>query len=369
MFDEIKVDIFKLCDLKDQNTTLVIDCDTLIFNAAVVAQETSIEVRHKATYPKTKDVKIFKNRTEFRGRTNSIGAGSYLDDLNTKRRIKGKREFQEDEFEIIDTQTKRLSLDKAKELLDLSIEKIKSHIGLHNAILLVGEGDNFRHSLQMPLQYKSSRLEVMQPLYRKALKEYIKDKDNVIVCKGIEADDYLSIYGYEGYLHYKKTGKFNYIVSGTDKDAFQTPSLYFYYQKKNSSFTQNEPFLIDDGLGDLDMIKGQVKGYGFKWLMAQTIMGDWGTDCFSPIKHFNICFSDKDTYKLLEPCKTKKECLKAVTDQYNNWFPSGVRFTNFDGEEVSMTPIEWANHIFLCAYMKRSFDDKTDFLSLCKEYL
>uniref|UniRef100_A0AAU8HZL6 Exonuclease n=1 Tax=Klebsiella phage FKP3 TaxID=3231233 RepID=A0AAU8HZL6_9CAUD len=223
----------------------------------------------------------------------------------------------------------------------------------------------------MPTEYKSERSEI-KPLQLSETKNYLVEQHNGDVVTGIEADDELEKFGFTGYLDYRKTGKFSYIVCSIDKDSLSTPSLLFNFYKEDGVFKTPQIILIDDSIGDIWVVekskKKEVKGWGSYWLAYQMLMGD-KTDSIRPYQDFDIKFGDMTCYKLISQCKTQAELFQTVKDQYYEWFPTGVTFTSFDGVDVYLTTDEWLEIIFQLVYMKRWDKDETTFESMLQSYI
>jgi len=135
-------------------------------------------------------------------------------------------------------------------------------------------------------------------------------------------------------------------------------------------FKHSIPIFVDDGVGHLFLEKGKVKGQGHKLLCHQLIFGD-SSDGVTPYQPFKkalkINFGETASYKLLAPLQTKKECLEAVISKYKEWFPDGVKFTNWDGKEIELTCGQWLDIIYKMVHMKLSEDDQSSIMRLIKE--
>lgn len=223
----------------------------------------------------------------------------------------------------------------------------------------------------MPVEYKSERLDI-KPLQLSETKDYLVEFHNGDVVTVIEADDELEKYGFQGYKDYKRTGKFSYIVVSIDKDSLHTPSILFNFYKEDGLFKNPDIILIDESIGDIWIVdkgkKKEVKGWGSYWLAYQMLMGD-KTDSIRPYQDFDIKFGDITCFNLLSACKTQAELFQTVKDTYYSWFPDGVNFTSWDGEEVHMTTDEWIETIFQLVYMKRWDNDDTTFESMLQSYI
>lgn len=328
-------------------------------------EKRSINVVHKASGT----VKEFSNRTEFWGNKKHEIEG-WLGALNASREKEGKRPFSKEEFEILDVQEVPEKIAFTFQAAKTKIAGIIDHLKLRNYCGVIGVGKTFRHSFAMPKEYKSERSEI-KPLQLSDTKDYLVEQHNGDVVTGIEADDALEIYGFSGYKAYKETGKFSHIVVSIDKDSLSTPSLLFNFYKENGVYKQPYIILIDDSIGDIWIVekskKKEVKGWGSMWLAYQMLMGD-KTDSIRPYQDFNIKFGDITCFNLISKCKTQAELFSTVKEQFHTWFPEGVNFTSWDGQETSLTTDEWIETIFQLVYMKRWENDDTTFESMLKAY-
>lgn len=357
--------------------TLVIDPDTLAFDASSVCEERKVLVKRKG-----KDwEKVFKNKSEFKGRARSeakMKEGDFLYDWNVYRESINKPPLHWDDFEIETVQELKLDIDMCYRILDKSINAISSHLGVKNVLLLVQDPkvEEFRLKLPLHTKYKGNRDGMSKPLYLSETKAYLRKKPNThVVHASYEADDGISMFGYLGYKNYLKTGKFNYIVATLDKDAYQTPSLLFHYQRSEGFFSYDKPFLIPDlteSVGGLEFKGSDCKGYGFKWLCKQLLTGDWTTDGFSPYHSMGFkrgSFGEKTCYDLLHDKNTPEDLLIAVRDQYLKWFPDGeVRYTSWNNKDMKLHWIDYAEMIFKCAYMRRRPNDPTKLVDLYNRF-
>lgn len=347
---------------------VVLDLDQTCYVAASGSEKLTIIAKHKGSGAE----KSFKNKTEFWG-AKKTAIGGWLHDENTNRQVRAEaagkqfKPFAKEDFEIIEVQTPE-PVENCLHTVKTKIISSLEHIGFENYIGVLGGDNNFRLALPAPEQYKSNREGTLRPVHLKATHEYVIAHHNASVIHNIEADDYLAILGYEGYIHYKNTGKFNYIVASFDKDQRGTPSLIFNTLRakddnKRGYWVHPIPMLIDDSMGEIWMEKGKVCGWGQKFLGYQMLMGDT-TDTIKPYQNFGIKFGDLSAFKVISPCTTEKEMWIAIMNQYKTWFPpadghKGVRFTSWDGREIDFTAGQWASVIYQMVYMKRSMDDRS----------
>lgn len=391
-------------ELVTDDVTLVFDFDTPCFNAASAAETSHMKIIHKASgkevfkekgKPVIRNVRVdnedgsfhfskvdtgevenirFKNITEFWGRKKKAIEG-WLGDLNAQRVSQGKQPYSKEDFDI---QTEYVvgEVSHAIHNLKMKVAAIKEYLGIDRAIYIIGEGENHRHKLPLPIvpekgsphgQYKSGRIDSRRPALLKEVREWaVRSLGAKNAPAGYEADEIVTAYGWKSHLHYKKTGKHTHILVSIDKDAMGTSCLIFNPFINPSSdkkvWEHPYPYLVD-GLGSLYMKNGEVKGEGQIWLLAQMLNGD-SSDFYSPTARLGVTGGHMNTYLRLSPCKTLPEALKAVCDQFKEWFPEGVKFTAWDGSEQDLTWLEWANIIFKCAYMLKGRNDTLTFTKL-----
>lgn len=405
-------------DYVDDDTQLVFDLDTFAYMAASAQEDSVMKVVQISTgleVFKEKDVEIFervcinpesleegytgvksprydkvatgkfkntvfKNKSEFWGRKKKA-LGGYLGDLNTKREADGKTLFTREDFELTTTQVARSehSVGFAINSLKDKIKQVTTHLGIPNTRFkyILGGGDNHRHDLPLPVnpnkpdiledgRYKGQRGE--KPLALEEVREYIvhqlggKDYSG----KGIEADDVINFMALESHKQYLKTGKHKYLIVSLDKDIYSFNGFYFNYYRcsKTKNWKHPVPTLVE-GLGILDMVDGEVKGRGLLFFLVQITLGD-AADNYYPTRHAKIKFGDKMAYNLLHDSTSPKDAIVRVLDQYHEWYPEGTTFTNWRGEETTMTTIEWLETMFTAAYMLKSYEDKTTFADYMK---
>lgn len=351
-------------DLITNDCIVVIDSDQTAYQAAAGAEERSILVTHKASGKQ----KAFKNRTEFYGKTKNT-VGGWLKDQNTNREAKALAAGKEfipwtrDDFTIEDVQTPQ-PLEFCLQTLKMKVTGILNYLGFprERCICVLGGKGNFRDDLVAPQVYKGNREDTLRPIHLKEARQYLVEHFNAKVIDGIEADDYLSKLAYEGFKHYKKTGKFSYIVVSFDKDQKGNPCLLFDPMKDDKTHTWKYPFpmLIDDSMGEVWVEKNKVKGWGRKFFGYQMLCGD-STDNIRPYQDLlpKRSFGDAAALKILAGTNTEKEMWSAIVDQYKTWYPDGVKFTDWKGDNQEMTAGQWASIIFQMLYMKLEDDDKT----------
>lgn len=348
-------------DIVTDDVTVVLDLDQTCYVAAAGAEKRTIIATHKKSGRQME----FKNKTEFWGRQKTV-VGGWLKDQNTNMEAKMAAQGREfvpwtrDDFTITDKQSPE-PVENCLHLLKIKINAILEHMETSNGLGVLGGEGNFRLALPTPEIYKGNREDTVRPMLLAETRAYVQRKYGAIVIDGIEADDYLTMKQYEGWLHYKKTGKFNYIVASFDKDQVQCPGLIFNTMRDASErdWKHPLPWLIDESMGEIWMEKGKVKGWGKKFFGYQMLFGDQ-SDNVKPYQNFDkIRFGETSAFQVISPCASEKDMWSAVVNQYKEWFPDGVEFTDHMGVYRKFTAGQWASVIFQAVYMKRTPQDNT----------
>lgn len=351
-------------DKVTDDCVIALDLDQTCFVSAAGAEKRTIRAIHKASGRE----QVFKNRTAFWGATKKV-VGGWLKDQNTNMEVRAKangREFTpwgRDDFEIIDVQTAE-PVENCLHILKTKINAIFDHLEMSskNGLGVLGGEGNFRLMLPAPERYKGNREDTLRPLLLQETRDYVTKKYNAKVINGIEADDYLSVVAYDGWLNYKKTGKFSTIVASFDKDQKGNPGLVFDTMRDSEEKTWKHPIpmLIDDSMGEIWMENNKVKGWGRKFFGYQMLCGD-SSDNIKPYQGFDIGgrFGDTAAFNLIGHLSDEKAMWQVIIEQYKTWFPEGVEFTSWDEQQVKMTAGQWASVIFQMVYMKKTTNDRT----------
>ncbi|AUR92275.1 coil containing protein [Vibrio phage 1.170.O._10N.261.52.C3] len=364
----------------------VFDYDTPIFQACANMENNYITV----VCEKEGINEEMATRTAFKGRTKKISENSWLGMLNMERDLAGKEPLEVEDFVITDGKRLKMEHDKALEQakvqIYMNLKKVRQQYGISKIKIVLGEGDNFRNELDLVRPYKD-RKESARPLLLKELREWAKTELDCEVASRrldgqmVEADDVTEFYGNIGYMNYRKTGKFNYIVIASDKDAMNNPKLLVNpdchsgeHNPLRGKFKFPQAMLIeasDRSSGDIGMVTKSsgvdFKFYGFKGLMWQSFLSGDGADNYNALSHLphKLGFGDKAAYKALYDCKTAKESLQKSIDVFAELLPKGVQYTSHKGEDLYVDTMTYMNTYFLCAYMMRSYEDSMDFYKLC----
>lgn len=384
-------------------TVIVIDDDSFTYHAAAASQKDEVKIINNITgeeileeYIKKEPIydvdgevvgedeipstRRFKNKTAFYGMGKKV-ISNYLANMNAEREANGEEPYTKEDF-TIEKVTTPLARGIAIRNLESSVNSLRKLTGVDKVVrCIAAEVDtNFRLDLPLPVKYKSCRDHLERPVNLKFLKQYAREYLGSKVIDGMEVDDVIQMYATKAYATFKKEGWIPYLVFTEDKDNLSTISSAIIWnpRKVEGKFVYTSPFLVE-GLGEIWEGKNNtIKGYGFKHLCYQMLFGDPNTDGFSPTKGFGKRFGVKSILSALEDCETGKDCIKAVDEVYDTWFPEGyVEFKDYKGlkgaladedmRDVKLSVEEWKEVIFQCLYMKRSFNDKTTWKSLSKK--
>lgn len=307
-------------------TVAVIDGDIVAYRAAAANEVRSIVATHKVTGQETS----FPHRTAWRAQIQGL--------------------FEENEFDIVDVQTPE-DISHAFHSINMTLKSLKEKCNAITREIYLSGKDNFRDSLPLPvIQYKGNRADMIRPVQLKECRKYLEDSGAIIV-NGREVDDMMAQRQYEGL----QVGHKN-IGCTIDGDAYGTEGWVFNWTK------MEKPILIK-GLGEIhphETIKNDFNGQGRKFFYAQWLLGD-SVDKFKPCQIAGKKFGVVGMLTLLKDCKTDKECVQAVYDQYRKWIPDGsITYKAWDGTEHTKTVIEVMDMYAACAHMKRFEDDVFD---------
>lgn len=316
-------------------TILIVDGDSVAFRAAAVCEARTVNVTHNLTGKS----KIFKTRTEFKNRLTEKHGN--LDNIK--------------DYSFVDVQTPEPvanALQAAKSIMT----KIFTSIEPDDMIVYIGGKDNFREKLPLPSKYKGNRSDMLRPILLDEVKSYVTRKYKAKSPVGIEADDAISIRGYEEL----KKGN-TAIIGSQDKDTFQSEGL------KMFDYTKEKPFIFDiPTIGDIVVKGAECKGAGLKFFAYQLLCGDT-TDNYKPTEACSARFGATSAFKLIQPLVSKAEIVTAIVEKYKEWYPAEVNYVAWDGTEVTTDWQGMLDLYFQCAYMKRSKDDPSDWKLFFKE--
>ncbi len=392
LFKEIQVSGIK--SLISEDCIFYEDYDTPVYRAASMLQEKRIKAICKEDPTIIFDC---KNVTEFKGRkrNDQVADNSVLGIFNVDRELTGKGLLKPSDFDIEEYQKLNGDEDKlletAKIQLLQSMKNTRLQYGIPKIIPVLGQGSSFREEEFTVRMYKGNRTDTLRPILLKKLRQWMVEERGAIDTsnmkhKGgiVECDDIIEVKANEGYQRYRETGKFHIGVISADKDSLNSAKLLVNRDtlpKKNKTDKAKlkfpKPMLIeatDRCTGDVVMISKEngkdFKGYGFKFLMYQAILGEDSADNYSAIRHLGLGlnFGDVAAYRVLKPCTTAKETLQATVDTMAELFPYGVQYVDWKGTEHDVDTMTYMDLYFRIAYMIRRLEDPMDFYKLCKAF-
>ena len=313
----------------------LVDLDTPVYKAAAAVEERGIIVTHSPTGVK----KSFGTRTEFK---DLLKSKDKIDKLS--------------EYEIQDTQEAE-PVENACHILNNHIKFILDSFWCDEVVYMISGKTNFRSELPLPTKYKSNRVG-LKPLLLKQVQTYAWKKYKATVTQNEEPDDMQVWMGYE----ILKRGDVPILCTG-DKDSKAYSGL--------SLFNPDKPEMGVQVIPDLGSIweddKGKVRALGMKQYGLQQLIGD-GTDGFKPTDLCGVKFGEKSALKLLEPCKTEKEDLEVVVQQYQKWYPNPFEYTAWNGAKIESDWKHMLNLYHACCRMKETKDDPLIAYDFYKRY-
>lgn len=292
-------------------TTIAFDYDAVKYQIASVSEKKSIIVTHK----QSGDEQEFDNRTQFYGDWRKK-EGGWLAEKNATR----TSPFLVEEFDIVDRQVAG-PIDHCLRTVKNHIKNVCEKVGATSYYGYVGRGDSWRVEASTILKYKGTRAGTAKPLLLEEVEEYLFKHHGGIEQRGLESDDVLVM---------DCTANPEIILIGYEKDYQGCEVTLF------NPDMMEKPHTIK-GLGELFIDeKGKVRGYGRKFFYWQ-VMGLDGIDNYSANSATTKKWGEKSAYKLLQPCKTDKECWQALVDGYKNLYPEPSVFVGWRGDNIDVT--------------------------------
>jgi hypothetical protein len=315
----------------------IIDVDTLLYNAALAAQEPYVIVKNKQGKEKE-----FRNQTEFFGHY-SKKDGGWLAEQNAKRVAKGLEPISADEYEI--THHVRLVSDGevspeviAKGRFKRSIQAIMEQPWCKDIIICYGRGTNFRHSEAHTQAYKSNRAD--KPLLLKVVTEYMEKRyaDKIVYGDNCESDDVCYSLAYKAWLRSGRNfDNLDVVLCAVDKDAKQCPCDMFNYNAPDQGLTRITPLEAATYLGE-QMLKGDS---------TDTIKG---LPQLPPelCTKYNIrkskTIGDTTATNYLKGCVSPTEVFERVVEAYRAYYGDEKKeFTSFRGEVLRWNWLDYFN--------------------------
>jgi hypothetical protein len=199
------------------------------------------------------------------------------------------------------------SWDLVQSMLHERIGEIEEAVGATApSVLYITEGATFRDQIAVRKPYKGTRV-AKKPWHFDNLTLYMKEVLGAVVCRGIEADDAMTI---------EHVADQSTIVCSRDKDLRQVPGWFYSWELgKQPAFG---PVEIDQA-GSLTLIQAKstqkLTGTGTVYLYSQILTGDSvdnipGLPQCGPVKAYNI----------LSDCKKHVEYVEATCSAYREYY-------------------------------------------------
>lgn len=243
-----------------------------------------------------------------------------------------------------DDMTRDAAFKRCRDRMDAITDQCQAE---HVRSYLTG-ANNFRKDIARYQQYKGNRYDKYgnrikpQPKWLQAVRDFLVDQYDAILCDGQEADDALAI----AQTKCNASKDWHSIISSIDKDLKIVPGLH---HDMNSGFIEEV-----DELGYLSIDKkGKVRGAGLKFFYAQLLMGDaadwipglpkvtpWMKEHFDGITRLGGC-GPKAAYAVIEDAPDEAECLRRVLLCYDSYWNGDHFYVDWQtGEEHRPSGVE-----------------------------
>lgn len=327
-----------------------VDFDTGLFRAAKACQKDFIIVTHKETGWKQR----FDGVSKFYGLGKSKAKG-WIGEQNTIREKQGKSLISVDDFiieecaELVDTG--EVVLKQAMDMIDFMVGRIKKTSEAEDYRLYIGGSCNWRYDAANILPYKGNRKP--KPIFFLEVKEALmkKYKSKIVVVDEEEVDDKLGQIGWQNYLNFRKTGKWEHVLSYIDKDLKMIISPHFNYDKCEDGIEINTP------------------EEAAKWFCLQLLVGDKNTDNIQGLPNLSPDFQTKyelrkcrglgkeTALKILEG-KNIKESFEVVVEAYKSYYgEEKKKLLTFRNEELQYNWLDYLRENGLLLWMRRESNE------------
>lgn len=312
----------------------IIDGDSLAYRAAAATEDRSVMIQH---LPSGRE-KVFKTRTEFK---DSLKAKNF--------------EFVPEDYKFIDIQDPEPETN-AFHIVKLQIDKIYKSLKPDEVRIYIAGGDNFRNFLALPTPYKP-RGDMLRPVNLLSVRNHLVNRFEAqdVSASFLETDDVVTIDSYS------ELAKGNSpVLCSLDKDSGQSDGIYLFDWTK-----ENPTEVLVPLIGELRKEKNAVKGIGLKFLCLQWLAGD-KTDGYCGYDLSNVKYGPTKAMKALVDCKTTQELYDTVVSEFQKLYPEPFEYVTWNGLKVKADFRDMMSLYWSCAYMKRSWDDKSDYLEFWK---
>lgn len=346
----------KLIDVPEEiksKSFVVIDLDYICFKVAAVLEEKSVQIYGTTdTDGEQYLIGTYKNRTEYKK------SEEYIEDYIVKDCQELKKDYKS----------------SMTFLLRKFIEDIRKATNSEEVVLAAGGDTNFRDRILSPQKYKGNRDNVLKPLTLKECKTYAANNYVTIKGQDNEADDIISMFMYRSY--YDRNYKI--VVATPDKDSLQGCG-YLYNPESTKGMASNSVELIEGvgevGLKDLSKRK-KLTFKGRIVLAVQATTGDT-TDNYLPctlykklngIEKQAPLITDTKAYELFKDCKTDKDYLIVLHNQYYEWYRDIKGWEAFTGEYVKGDYIDLMQCYIDYVHMQRWYNDRVDIRKILQNF-
>lgn len=314
-------------------TVGIVDGDWLAYAASFVGEARTIKVTKKDN-GKTFEC---KNRTEFwGGKRKEIGGKLAL--INAKLIEKGKEPYTKEDFLIEDVQTLKEPLPYILHTVKVMLDSALKTTGCTKKEVYLGRGESFRVGRSTVWKYKGNRDNVLRPLLKADVTDYLVRQHAAQIVEDIEADDKIIMQAY---------GTDNVVISH-DKDALGSPVFSFNPQKPELGIQNGNEFgrlYLND--------RGEVKGHGRLFFYFQVGYGDDVDNYKANSGNPAIKWGEKSAYDTLADCKTDKQALQALVNIYQYLYPSRTEIGGWRGNRIEIDASYMLNENWDMARMLR----------------
>lgn len=162
---------------------------------------------------------------------------------------------------------------------------------------------NFREAIAVTKPYKGTRAGKEKPYHFDNIVQYLLGAYNCRIADGMEADDLITITHYQ-YLTLDEES----IICTRDKDLRIARGWHYGWKSGlQASYGPKE----NDELGEIHMVKTNLKGCGLKFFYAQCLMGDTADNIPGLPR-----IGPKKAYEALERCVEERGLFYAVLNMY-----------------------------------------------------
>lgn len=325
----------------------VFDYDAFVYTIGHAAEKKSIHVVHD----KTGWEKEFDTRTQFWGHWKKK-EGGYLGEINKKKIAKGQEPASWEDFTITDKQTLKGPVENALHSVKVCINKVVSDLRVEEYMGFIGKGSSFREDRSTILKYKGNREDVLRPILKDDIQEYIAKNHNGEFVSYLEADDWCIIEGV-------KEGR---VVVAEDKDSLGCPVFTYNFNKPELGIINGNCY------GSLEInSKKEVKGYGRKWFYFQVAYGD-DVDNYRSNSATDLKIGDKTIFEMVNYATNDKESLEALVKVYKHIYPEPREITGWRGDKFVVDWLYVLNENWDLARMLRHEGDHVNATEVLSKY-